>query len=501
MATGNEIYSYLKFRISAEDLTGTVWGRVAGSMVDAANTSKKITSVWDGFKHTIGTIVDPISRIVGTLKTGADYALRFADSVKEGLIAGGRYNEVATAFEKAAAAAGTSPNSYLKALDRVAEGEKTLTELSEMANRSLRMGFSASQTEEVYRFAKAYTDAVGGSFEEVGSTIEMALSKGKRLESLNVFGLHIQKGMQMSEVMKQLQEGTQKLTADAFNFGDVWTEVWTKGKDVGVLFFREINRLMGEDGGVEDFAQRVREAFWSIQEWMPAIAKGIWVPVQDMFKAVFGDIELSAKTLGLQLAKIVYEIANKYYEVRRALPWNYFGEGYDKVIEKQKAFNASMDEVFASLKSQKSVLSDTATGLTTVGTATEITTRKTRGQAEAVHQLTKKEKEREEAMKAAQSRAEGWYKTQAKYGGSTTWLPNGVQDFGRTDDKGNAVNKDRTGWNKDSNFRLPDRMPTPVKQEIVFRTTGSGPMKYLVDWLITELNRMAVAEGRQVAGL
>lgn len=235
------------------------------------------------FTTAIAAAGESLVWLTGKMKDLANFA-------KEGLIDGGALAESTAGLTQLSKQYGMTADDVLRSFDRVTDGQMGLMEMTQRTTKALQMGFSPEQTAVIWEFARKYTDAVGGSMEDVAGRIEVAIAKG-RVKTLAEFGIMAKDG---TAALEMLRVKASELGDGAFNFGDSFKQITNSVADMSLAVWEQLNNIVGTKG-FAGFAQRVRDIFWSLKAEAGVIAAGIFSvaktliePVYEMVSSLFG---------------------------------------------------------------------------------------------------------------------------------------------------------------------------------------------------------------------
>lgn len=286
----------LKVRVSAEDETSGVWDGFKANIDAAKEWMTPLNQAWELSAKLWGKISDAASAAIGVIADG------------------GQFNETATAFEALSRRTQLGGDEMVRTLQEVTGGVMGIEEAMNVASQAMNRGFSSASLGAMSTFAKRLEEATGDSMEATIDQIERAITTGQRLERLEMFGLHITKGMEASEVIKELEAATKRFGAGAFNFGDLWAGAWQKVGDTVKIVGREINLLMGKDGFVENAFKGFNAGLSSVQANAPALAAALWTPVRQIGQWL-DILTTGTKDLGEMAVAAVGAVGNGLYRL------------------------------------------------------------------------------------------------------------------------------------------------------------------------------------------
>jgi hypothetical protein len=386
----------LSIRVSAEDTTAGTWGKLTDSTQAALNWMTPLNQAWE-----LG------AKLWGKIQQAGTAAI-------DALSRGGDLNETTAAFDRLTLSTGLGGPAMVKALQDVTVGVMGIDDAMKLASTSMQRGFSADQVSTIATFAKRYSEATGQSLTTVMESIEKAILTGRRLEQLEMFGISIQKGQEMSSVLAEIERATAKLGEGAFSFADIWKGSGQKVADVLDVIAREMNRLMS--GEVEGMATRFRDAMDDIANEAPAIAAALWIPIREIGSAVdwliggFDNIGTSVVTFALGAGNTFFELTkllgtlgqtvawtmDKFYAMNETIAWargntsrveyiqaqrkawEEYGNSFSEVDRAQKEFNdtilnsRTLDEAaMETRKKSRITVDELALGIQKVGGATK----------------------------------------------------------------------------------------------------------------------------------
>ena len=288
----------LRTIISAEDQTQSTWDAVKGGIESVKEWMTPLNQAWE-----------LSAKVWGKIEGAATAAI-------DAMTRGGELNETATAFERLSEKTNLGGDSMVAALKDITDGVTGISDAMKLADEAMNRGFSAAQFEAIAKFAKKLEEATGESMTATIDSIERAILTGQRVERLEMFGIHIEKGQNMTEVIKELDKATASFGDGAFNFGDMWAGAWQGVSDAVDLVAMNLNRLAGKDGGVKTFSDSFNDAVASVQANAPLIAAALWEPINSIMEWVesIGGAVIGA---GKITVDVIGEVGNTIYDLMK----------------------------------------------------------------------------------------------------------------------------------------------------------------------------------------
>lgn len=270
------------------------------------------------FTTAIAAAGESLVWLTGKMKDLANFA-------KEGLIDGGALAESTAGLTQLSKQYGMTADDVLRSFDRVTDGQMGLMEMTQRTTKALQMGFSPEQTAVIWEFARKYTDAVGGSMEDVAGRIEVAIAKG-RVKTLAEFGIMAKDG---TAALEMLRVKASELGDGAFNFGDSFKQITNSVADMSLAVWEQLNNIVGTKG-FAGFANSIRTMFWDLKEESKTIAAGIFsvaetliTPLYSMFKDFFmfitGDLIKNTDTWRETIYKLSRFAVSSIYDIEAVL--------------------------------------------------------------------------------------------------------------------------------------------------------------------------------------
>lgn len=294
---------------------------ITKQMMIALGMRDETGSAWDSFKSEIDAAKEWITPLNQAWELSAKLwdKIGAAASAAIGVLSdGGQFNEVSAAFDNLSARTGAGGDAMVRHLQEITSGVMGLEEAMQTASSSMTRGFSASQANSISAFAKKIEEATGESMGSVIDQIERAIITGQRLERLEMFGVHLEKGMSMQRMMGELDSATKRFGDGAFNFGDLWSGALQKVSDTMKILGRELNIIMGKDGLAKSAFDGFMAGMTSIQESAPALAAALWTPIRQIgqwLDILTGGVE----DLGEKAVAAVGAVGNGLYSLMGAM--------------------------------------------------------------------------------------------------------------------------------------------------------------------------------------
>lgn len=305
----DDIVKALTIQISADDLTGGAWSSVGKGAKDVWNNVTALNQAWELGVKAYNAISSAMDKPIAILS------------------AGGAYAEAAAGFNSLANSYNVDGNRVINSIRDISDGMAGLMTATQAASNAISKGFSESQIETIMAFSKKYSDTVGGDFLQINETIIKAIMTGQARTAAQ-FGLVIQKGMEVNDVMAQIRTRTEAMGEGAFNFGDKWTGMMQSVDDAYLKIYAGLNTLVGAEGfGL--LATEFRAVMKGIEDNAATIATGIFVIVKDtvmaiaspiatafeLFQDMFGEVFSSADDMGIKVKTVIIGIGNTIYDV------------------------------------------------------------------------------------------------------------------------------------------------------------------------------------------
>jgi hypothetical protein len=345
----DDIVKALTIKITADDLTGGAWSTVGNHMKSALNIATSLNQAWE-----LG------AKAYGVLTASLDKPIKM-------LSEGGEYSEIAAGFTAMAQTYGRDGVKIRDTIREISDGMMGLAEATQAASYAIKDGFNAKQIESIWTFAKKYSDVVGGNFEEIASKLEKGIFSGQVKKINAEFGLAIEKGQSVMQVMAQLDEKTRKMGDGAFNFGDSLGGMIQSSYDASLAIKRVVNDLVGS-AGFGRMASEFRRVMRTIEDDAQYIGTAIFRPIfdagqilADSMIALTLDVNdtmfSKVDTLQIKIESIIGMIGNSMYDLANIayVIWNTtFGKIFDEVIRGAAAMLAKVQEI--ALKMPKRIL-------------------------------------------------------------------------------------------------------------------------------------------------
>jgi len=316
----DDIVKALTVQISADDLTGGLWGTMGKSVKEVWNNITALNQAWE-----LG------SKIYGTVQNGIALIASGFEKIAEG----GNFAEAEASFAALARSHKVNGALIMESVDSIVEGEVKLNELIVQTGEAVKQGFSQHQIEVIYKYAKAYEDAFGGNVLDISNKIfdGFATGVGKGTKALDLF---IEKDMDWIKLEDQLIKKTKEMGDGAFNAGDRFESLATSQYNAFLKIKENINFIIGESG-FEGLIVSAKNFFDVIRENAPFIAGSIFIPIIDAVKATFPAIQNAGnmlfelffdktdslktviRTIGGFVGNVIYEAAQLAENV-----WNLF---------------------------------------------------------------------------------------------------------------------------------------------------------------------------------
>ncbi len=276
-----------------------------------------------------------LSKSFGLVKDAAGFAFDTIGKGVELARIGGAFDEQRNQFENLA-------NSYRlngqQIIDTVQEiSGRTLTEFQSIRTATLATasGLRGKEMEEALQYAKRWSEATGGSFEEAAERIFTALSSG-RTGVLKQMGLVVEQGAKVEQITAAISQGLKRFGDTGFNTADALDSLGVAQDDLARKIGQGVNQskeFQSVLGGVADAVFKFVKGFDPkpisvFVDLLVSGAKGIGRAFFDAFPAVGKGVDALLSDTSKSIESFSKFAINTVFGIARSV-----GEGVNLAID------------------------------------------------------------------------------------------------------------------------------------------------------------------------
>ena len=184
--------------------------------------SKTLTGLNQGFEL-VGKGISAMATVAAAawdaIKLGAETAMAGVQKAVDLAVKGGDFSEMKRQFDNVAESFGVNGDKIIKNLEGITQNVIGVNDAVKLAGKGIAAGFGEEALDKVFTFVKRRTELTGEDFNQMAETMINALAKG-RFSTLKEFGLIIEKGASVDEVLNQIATATKKYGDAGFNTAD-----------------------------------------------------------------------------------------------------------------------------------------------------------------------------------------------------------------------------------------------------------------------------------------
>jgi len=184
--------------------------------------SQTLTGLNQGFEL-VGKGISAMATVAqaawDAVKFGAETAMAGVQKAVELAAKGGEYAEMKKQFDNVAESFGVNGDRIIKNLEEITANVIGMGDAARLAGKGIAAGFGEEELNTIFTFIKRRTELTGESFEALSETMINSLAKG-RFSTLKEFGLIIEKGATVTDVLNEISNATEKYGDSGFNTAD-----------------------------------------------------------------------------------------------------------------------------------------------------------------------------------------------------------------------------------------------------------------------------------------